>query len=163
MSRQITDLLGVIAQIIAEQHKLLGHMELQHIAMKKLDLEKMNELMAVQEASRLRLSMLDNRRKAMTRAIASAARLTEEPTISRLAVLFPNQAPLLLAAREELRDVIAKISLRSRMSSKLTGAVLGHLNTVGRLISGAMQRAGVYTKQGVRQMSGRIGVMDAVG
>jgi hypothetical protein len=80
-----------------------------------------------------------------------------------LAVLFPNQAPLLLAAREELRDVIAKISLRSRMSSKLTGAVLGHLNTVGRLISGAMQRAGVYTKQGVRQMSGRIGVMDAVG
>ena len=42
-------------------------------------------------------------------------------------------------------------------------ALLGHLNTVVRLIAGAVERAGVYTKTGAPQMSNRIGVMEAVG
>ena len=45
----------------------------------------------------------------------------------------------------------------------LAGAVLGHLNTVVRLIAGAVERAGIYTKSGVPQVSNRIGVMEAVG
>jgi hypothetical protein len=45
----------------------------------------------------------------------------------------------------------------------LAGAVLGHLNTVVRLIAGAVEQAGVYTKQGVPQVSARIGVIEAVG
>ncbi|MGA2581980.1 MAG: flagellar export chaperone FlgN [Tepidisphaeraceae bacterium] len=163
MSRQLTDLLSVLAQMIAEQHKLLHHMESQHVAMKTLDLNSMNELISAQEAIRLRLTMLDNRRKILVKQLAEAARVKEEPTVTKLAEMFPGHATALLKSRDDLRDVIGKISARSKSTSKLAAAVLGHLNTVGRLIAGAVQRAGLYTKQGVRQMNGRIGVMEAVG
>jgi hypothetical protein len=37
------------------------------------------------------------------------------------------------------------------------------LNTVVRLLAGAVEKAGLYTKHGVPQVSSRIGVMEAVG
>jgi hypothetical protein len=37
------------------------------------------------------------------------------------------------------------------------------LNTVVRLIAGAVEQAGVYTKTGSPKVSGRIGVLEAVG
>ena len=49
------------------------------------------------------------------------------------------------------------------MAGRLASAVLGHLNTVVRLLAGAVEKAGLYTKQGIPQVSARIGVMEAVG
>ena len=43
------------------------------------------------------------------------------------------------------------------------GAVLGHLNTIVRLISGSVSKAGIYNKRGVPRMTNRIGVIEAVG
>ena len=163
MSRPIHELLNLCGQIIAEQRKLLEQMESQHQAMKKLDLPTMQALIGAQEATRLRITMLDRRRRTIARQAATAVKFTGEPRLTKLAELYPAEAPAIIKLRDELKDVIEKITHRSRMSAKLSAAVLGHLNTVARLISGAIQRAGIYTKQGVRQMSGRIGVMEAVG
>jgi hypothetical protein len=62
-----------------------------------------------------------------------------------------------------LKEIVGKVSLRTQSSSRLSNAVLGHLNTVLRLVASAVERAGVYTRQGVPRMASRIGSMDAVG
>ncbi len=163
MSRQLSDLMSVLTQMIAEQKRLLAQMDLQHAAMKKLDYKAMSELLNQEEAGRLRLGLLEGRRRNLARQIAVGLKLGEEPTLVQLAELFPQQAAVLLSLRNELRDVIEKISRRSQMSSRLSSAVLGHLNTAMRLLASAVERAGVYTRRGVPRLGTRIGAMEAVG
>ncbi|MDP9172282.1 MAG: flagellar protein FlgN [Planctomycetota bacterium] len=163
MSRQISDLIGVLTQLTADNRKLLVQMESQHNAMKAMDLDAMAALISQQEATRLRITALDNRRKMLAGQIATTLRIAGDPTISKLAEHLPQQAPMLRKTRDELRAIIEEINRRTHLSGKLSAAVLGHLNTVSRLVAGAVERAGVYTKQGVRRVGRRIGVMDAVG
>jgi hypothetical protein len=106
---------------------------------------------------------LENTRKALITRLMKENKLTGEITISRLAQAFPQRGPGLLLLRDELKKIVQQIQHRSHVAGRLAGAVLGHLNTVVRLIAGAVERAGIYTKRGVPQMSNRIGVMEAVG
>jgi hypothetical protein len=163
MSRQLADLQAVLTQLTAEHQKLLDLMEAQHLAMKKFDLNAMAELVTKQEATRLRINSLEQKRRAQVRLLMTSLKLTEEPRLKKLAELFPNQAEPLLKARADLREVAKKITVRSQGSHKLASAVLGHLNTVMRLLAAVVERAGLYTKQGVPRVATRIGVMDAVG
>lgn len=163
MSRQITELQAILTQMTAEHQKLLDQMEAQHVAMKKFDLTAMGDLVTKEEATRLRINSLEQKRRLQVRQIMTNLKLTEEPRLKKLAELFPNQAPPLLKARDDLRDVAKKIMTRSQGSHKLASAVLGHLNTVMRLLAAVVERAGLYTRQGVPRVATRIGVMDAVG
>jgi hypothetical protein len=163
MSRQLSDLQGILGQMTAENRKLLALLDAQHAAMKSLDIGAMTKLAGQQEEARLRIAGLDNRRRILVSQIAISLKVSGDLTITRLSELLPPHAAGLLKCRNELRDVIEKISRRTNMSAKLSSAVLGHLNTVSRLIAGAVERAGIYTKQGVRRVATRIGVMDAVG
>jgi hypothetical protein len=161
--RQLTDLEAILQQLVGEHRKLLKHVELQQEAMKTFSLDKMDNATNLQEATRLRIATLENRRRAITMQIAKAMRLHGDLTISKLAEMFPQRAPVLLQHRAELKAVIAEIKQRTHVAGRVAGAVLGHLNTVVRLVSGAVERAGVYNKNGVPQVSARIGVMEAVG
>jgi hypothetical protein len=163
MSRHISDLNTVLAHLIAEHRKLLELLEAQHTAMKAFDVSVMADLMPRQEMTRLRIVDLESKRRAVMRQIALTHKLTEEPRLSRVAELFPQQAEALLKARSELRDLASRIARRSQLSGRLASAVLGHLNTVVRLLAGAAQRAGLYTRRGIPRVGSRIGVMDAVG
>jgi len=163
MSRHITDLQSILLQLIAEHRKLLDLLDAQHEAMKKFDLNVMADLMPRQEMSRLRIGELEGKRRAVTRQIAISLKLTEEPKLTRLAELFPQFSEILLKSRRDLRDIATKISHRSQVSGRLTSAVLGHLNTVVRVLAGAAQRAGLYTRQGIPRVGTRVGMMDAVG
>jgi DNA-binding transcriptional ArsR family regulator len=163
MSRQVSELQTILAQLTAEHRKLLAQMDSQHAAMMKLDITTMGDLINQQEATRLRINNLEGRRKAAIRQLAATLRMNEQPTLSHLAEIFPQQAAGLLKARQELREVIGKVSQRSRQSGRLAGAVLGHLNTAMRLLAAAVERAGLYTRRGVPRLATRIGVMEAVG
>jgi hypothetical protein len=163
MSRHISDLHAVLAQLIAEHRKLLELLEAQHAAMKVFDLNVMSDLMPRQEMARLRIIDLENKRRNLMRQIMAAHKLAEEPRLARMAELFPQHAELLLKSRAELRDIAAQISRRSQLSGRLASGVLRHLNTVVRLLAGAAQRAGLYTRRGIPRIGSRIGVMDAVG
>jgi hypothetical protein len=163
MSRHISDLHSILAQLIAEHRKLLDLLEAQHIAMKAFDLGAMADLMPRQEMTRLRIVDLENKRRTLTRQIAVAHKLPEEPRLARMAELFPQHSDALLKARADLRDLASRISRRSQGSGRLASAVLGHLNTVVRLLAGAAQRAGLYTRRGIPRVGSRICVMDAVG
>lgn len=163
MSRYITDLHGVLTQLITEHRRLLDFLVAQHAAMKKFDLNSMADLMPRQEMVRLRIIELEGKRRGIMRQITVSLKLPEEPRLVRIAELYPPQADALLKARQELRDLAAKISQRTQGSGRLASAVLGHLNTVVRILAGAAKRAGLYTRQGIPRVGTRIGVMDAVG
>lgn len=163
MLRQISELEGLLQQLIAEHQKLLRFVEVHQLAMRAMDLKAMDIAANQQEACRLRIATIDNKRRLLVVVLARQVNMQGEPTVSRLAEAYPQRRTELLALREQLRGAITDVSSKTHVAGKLAGAVLGHLNTVVRVIAGAVEQAGVYTRQGTPRVATRIGVMDAVG
>lgn len=160
--RQLTELEVTLQQLTAEYNRLIKHMDAHQVAMKAMDLTAMDAASHQQEASRLRIVMLENKRKNLVNQIAKLLKHDGALTIQRIAELNPQRGPLLLKLRDELKATVQQASARSHVGGKLAGAVLGHLNTVVRLLAGAVENAGVYSKHGVPQVTARIGVMEAI-
>ena len=163
MSNALLDLEAVLKQMLIEHRRLLTHLDAQQTAMKKLDLKAMASAAQFQEGSRSRLVSLDTQRRNLAGQLARDLRIPGEVTLAGLAKLHPPRAAELLRIRREMRETIDAIRLRTNISSRLAGAVLGHLNTALRIFAGAMQRAGLYTKQGTPRLASRIGVMETIG
>ena len=164
MSRLLPELENVLQLLVAEHRRLLAHLEAQQAAMKAFDLKALDDCRNQQEACRLRVATLENKRRAVVTLLARTLRVDAQGlTITRLAELQPAHRNSLLALRGQLKTVAAEITARTHVAGRLAGAVLGHLNTVVRLLAGAVEKTGVYTKQGVPRVSSRIGVMEAVG
>lgn len=162
MAVQINDLQFILQQLVAEHEKLLSLLDEQYRWLRALDASRVQELSAKQEASRLRIAGLESRRRVIMQQLCLASRLIGEPTIARLAATFPQAGQALLALRDKLKSLAAAVSNRAQIAGKVAGALLGHLNTVVRLVAGATEQAGLYNKQGVHTVSSRIGVMEAV-
>ncbi|HRK30887.1 MAG TPA: flagellar export chaperone FlgN [Tepidisphaeraceae bacterium] len=163
MSRQAQDLEVLLDQMVVEHRKLLQYVDLHHAAMKEMNLGAMEQARAQQEACRLRIKGIDSRRKNIAQQLMKLHKFTAEPTLSQIAVLYPPSAQGLLSKRDSLRRIAGELALRTNVSSKLAGAVLGHLNTAVKFIASAVQNAGVYTKTGVHRVAPRIGALEAVG
>jgi hypothetical protein len=162
MTPQMHELESVLQLLIAEHQKLLRQLEDQQAAMKRLDLVAMEDLVRQQELARLRIVSLEARRR---NAVAQLARLhrIEEPTLAKLAEVSGPLKQRLLALRDQLKAAMTQVSSRAHISGRLATSVLGHLNTVVRLLAGVVEQAGLYTKQGIPQVSGRIGMLEAIG
>ena len=164
MSRFAPELELVLQSLIAEHRKLLAYVEAQQAAMKKFDLGGMDAARNQQEACRLRVTTLENKRKTVVAHMAKSLKVDPNTlNLTRIAELNPPRKDALLKLRAELKELAERITQRSHVAGRLAGAVLGHLNTVVRLLAGAVEKAGLYTKHGVPQVSSRIGVMEAVG
>ncbi len=163
MLRQLAELESALQLLVAEHKKLLGFVEAQHAAMRAMDLTALDVAVNGQEACRLRIATIDTKRRGIVQLLTRGAKLDGPVTVTRLATLFPQRRDALLKLRDDLKAVATTISARTKVAGKVAGAVLGHLNTVVRLLAGAVERAGVYTKHGIPQVSRRIGVMEAVG
>jgi len=158
----LDELQAILAQIIDEHRKLLAETERHQAAIMSMDVPSMDASRLRQEAMRSRIDTLEARR----RTIASQLALGHKGlpvTLTRLAELHPKARVKLLAQRDELRLLIGQIKQHTHVAGRVAGAMLGHLNSVVRLLVGAAQQAGVYTKQGVPKMSGRLGSLDSVG
>lgn len=163
MSKTLIDLEAVLNQMLVEHGRLLAQLDAQQAAMKKFDLKGMTSTAQFQEASRIRLLSLDAQRRALAAQLARDLRIPGEVTLAGLARLHPARAAVLLQLRREMRESIDAIRLRTNISSRLAGAVLGHLNTTLRIFAGAIQKAGLYTKQGTPRLASRIGLMETIG
>lgn len=163
MPPQVCELEIVLGQLIAEHHRLLAQVERHAEAMKKIDLPAMEDSGRQQEACRLRINALEQRRRYLVQQISRAANQPGELTLPLLAGMFPARAASLHKLRSELKSVAGQIANRTRISGKVAAAVLGHLNTAVRLVAGAVERAGLYTKKGIPRASRRIGMMETVG
>ena len=163
MTRQFTELESLLQLLVDEHRRLLAHAERHQAVMKAFDLKAMDVVTNLQDASRLRIATIENKRKTLVAIIAKAHRLQGPLTLTKLADLHPPRRAALLTLRDELRTLAAQIATRTHVAGKLAGTVLGHLNTVVRLLAGAVEKAGLYTKHGVPRVSSRIGMMEAVG
>lgn len=163
MSRLLPELESVLRLLADEHRRLLAHVEAHEAAMKAFDLRALDEARNRQEASRLRVAALEVKRRVLVSQIAKGLKLEGNVTISRLAELHPPRRDALLRLRDELKELAQKVANRSHVAGRLASSVLGHLNTVVRLLAGAVEKAGLYTKHGVPQVSTRIGMMEAVG
>ena len=161
--RQATELETVLQSLIGEHEKLLKQLDAQSAAMKVLDSTAMDDARQAQESIRLRIGSLETRRKLLVQQIALSLKLDGNTTMVKLADALPAFRAKLLDLRSKLRELMQQVSSRAQVSGRIAGAVLGHLNTVVRLIAGAVEQAGVYTKTGSPKVSGRIGVLEAVG
>ena len=65
MSRQVMDIEAIMQQLIVEHRKLQRFVEAHQKAMKSLDLPAMEKSQREQEESRLRISGMENRRRAL--------------------------------------------------------------------------------------------------
>src|SRR5436190_2080798 len=149
MLRQLSELESVLQQLIGEHRKLLGLLDAQQKAMRGFDLGVMDTVQSAQEACRLRIATLEVKRRTTVQLLTRGTKIDHPITITKLAALFPNRRDSLLKLRDELKEVATTISGRTKLAGKLAGAVLGHLNTVVRLLAGAVERAGLYTKDGI--------------
>jgi hypothetical protein len=164
MSRQLSELETVLASLTAEHRKLLTQIDTQQAAMKAMAVDAMQDATHLQESTRLRIASLETRRRLLVGQLATITRTpANELTIAKLAATYPQRGPVLLKLRDDLRATMAEVARRTGIVGRLANAVLGHLNTAVRLIAGAVEQAGVYTKTGAPQIAHRIGVMEAVG
>lgn len=163
MSRQVFELETLLAGLIDEHNKLLAHLNRHQTAMKSFDLKGMDDQARLEESARLRIASMETKRRGLIVAIARTHRMSQMPTLPDIAAMYPLQADKLLKLREELKATIQKVQNRTHVAGRLASAVVGHLNTVMRLLAGAVEKAGLYTNQGIPQVSARIGVMEAVG
>jgi hypothetical protein len=162
-ARQLSELENVMQLLIDEHRRLLAHLESQQNAMKKLQLDAMEDAMHRQESSRLRIAGLEGKRRFLSQQFAKLSRSNGEMTLAQIAAAHPQAGPKLLGQRDELKKLIKQISDRTHVAGRLASAVLGHLNTAMRLFAGAVGQSGTYTKHGTPKVAARIGVMEAVG
>ncbi len=163
MATQADELQAILQQLINEHEKLLRHLQAQQVAMKKLDQAALEDISHLQEATRLRIASLETRRRTVANQLARLLRIEDKPTLTRIAEAMPAAKIKLLSLRKRLKELVSQVSSRATVAGRLAGAVLGHLNTVVRLLAGSVEKAGLYTKNGVPQVSSRIGVLEAVG
>ena len=163
MSRLLPELENTLRALADEHRRMLAHVESHQAAMKAFDLKALDDALNQQEASRLRLAGLESKRRLVVGQIAKGLKLEGNVTLTRLADLHPARRDALLQLRDEIKALALAIETRLHVAGRLSSAVLGHLNTVVRLLAGAVEKAGLYTKHGVPSVSSRIGVMEAVG
>lgn len=164
MSRQVLELEALLQELIAENQRLLKHIQSQQAAMRTMDTTAMDVAARQQDASRMRLLSLEARRRnTVTLILQQNNKRGPNVTIAEIAAWYPARSAELLKLRNQLKDIVQQVQTRAQVAGRVAGAVLGHLNTVVRLIAGAVEKAGLYTKQGVPKVSSRIGVMEAVG
>ncbi len=163
MSKFVAELELILQQQIAEHRKMLAMADTHHLAMKAFDLKVIEDVGQLQEACRLRIATLEHKRKTITIQIARQFKHNGDLKITQIAELHPPFKASLLKSRGELKALMDQITRKNFIAGRVAGAVLGHLNTVVRLLAGVVEKAGLYTKQGIPKVSARIGVMEAVG
>ena len=163
MSNLLFELENLLRQLIQEHEKLLAQMEKHGSAMQAFDLRAMDDAARQQESIRSRIVTIEQRRRTIVQQIAKSLKFQGELRLKQLATLQPSHGQSLLQLRDQLRKILERIASRNRISGKVANAVLGHLNTVIRLLAGAVERAGLYTKSGIPRVSARIGALEAVG
>ncbi len=163
MSTTIVELEKVLQKMVLDHRNLLNQVQVHQEAMKKFKVEEMSATGEAIESIRKQILATESRRRALVQQVARLHKLPANASLSEIAGAVPQYKASLLKLRDELKFLTAQISRKTTVSSKVAGTLLGHLNTVVRLIAGAVQQAAVYTKQGMPPTNARIGVMEAVG
>lgn len=163
MTPQAAELHRVLSSQIAEHKRLIECLQKHRAAMKTLDLNAVD--LAVRAASQIkgRLAQLETRRRQIADQLANQLKLGGRASLAQIATALPQDTIELNQARDELRSLIEAARNEAHIASRVAGAILGHLNTVVRVVGTAVRHAGVYTRSGNAKVGSRVGLMEAVG
>lgn len=152
MYQSVDELERTLAQLASEQTLLLELLMRQRAALQTLDVASLEGLTDNIERHRLRVAAVEGRCRALLAAAAGALRLagSEQPTLSRLteAVLDQRRRERLRNLRGQLRERAESVERASQVNARLTGALLGHLNTSVRLLISGVGDTATYTRSG---------------
>lgn len=163
MSPTIAELEKALGAQVAEHRMLLAAVNAHLDAMRAFSLPDINAAADAVEASRTRVVLHEKRRLALMAQVVRTHKLPPDVTLAGIATSVPAYSHSLTRLRDQLLDLTAQVANRTTVSAKVAASMMGHLNTVVRLIAGAVKTAAVYTKQGQRTVAARVGVMEAVG
>src|SRR2546423_15118323 len=104
MQKEVAQLQVILQQLIAEHDKLLNHLASQQLAMKKMDLNAIDKLTGLQDATRMRIAALDSKRKTLVTHLALNLKFKGGPTQIRLAKSIPQHKKNLLALHMKLNS-----------------------------------------------------------
>lgn len=162
MSAPIAELEKLMTALVKEHQVLCDAVQMHQDAMRKFKPEELAAAQAAVESSRTRILSHESRRRVVVQQVARLHKLPMNASLQQIADAAPQYRKNLLKLRDDLKTLTAQISRKTTVSAKVAGAMLGHLNTVVRVVAGAVQQAAVYTKQGMPTVASRIGVMEAV-
>src|SRR5690242_5448128 len=115
MSRQLSELETILQQLVIEHRRLLALVEKHEAAMKAFDLKAMDEAGQSQEASRLRIAMLEQRRRNAVAQVTKGMNLKGDVNLRTLARLFPARTEPLMKLRAELKKAVEQIQARTHV------------------------------------------------
>ncbi|MGC4030397.1 MAG: flagellar export chaperone FlgN [Tepidisphaeraceae bacterium] len=162
MSPTIVELEKLLALLVTEHRALSAAADVYQKALRTFDLQQINAGADAVEACRAKIVMFENRRRHQTLLVARTHKLANDVTISQIAQAVPAHRVNLVKYRDELRKLTAEITAKNSVSAKVATAMMGHLNSVVRMVSGAVRQAAVYTRYGQHTVAARVGVMEAV-
>jgi len=162
MSAPIAELEKLLNAIVTEHRTLSDTVQAHQDAMRQFRFEDMTTAQEAIEASRTRMVIHEARRRMFVQQIVRLHKLPANASLQQIADAAPQFRKNLLKLRDDLKLITGQITRKTTISGKVAGALLGHLNTVVRVVAGAVQQAAVYTKQGMPTVSARIGIMEAV-
>ena len=163
MSPMIAELEKSLAGLAAEHKTLLAAVQAHLDAMRAFDTPKITVAADAIEASRTRIVFAETKRRQLMLQVVRTHQFAADITLAQIAEAVPFHRQSLLKQRDALRQVMQDVSSRTGVSSRVAQAMLGHLNTVVRMIAGAMQTAAVYSRTGTAVAAGRVGMIEAVG
>src|SRR5688500_13583651 len=144
--RQLTELEVTLQQLTAEYNRLMKHMDAHQAAMKSFDLPAMDGAAHQQEASRLRIGMLENKRKTLVNQIGKLLKHDGQLTIQRIDVMNPPRVPRLMKPRDELKSTDQQTRAKKNIIGNSAGAVVVHLITVDSINTSSVDNFSVYSK-----------------
>lgn len=158
------DRLGECLKSLVDEHRrLLDAVGRHDRAIRAMDAAQIEQLVAAQEACRTRIVQAEARRRLIVATIVRQAKLSGEPTLTRLAQAFPTHRTSFLSMRDELKKLATEIKGKAAVTTRIAQSLLGHLNTAVRLLASAVEKGGTYTKQGAPKLTRRLGSIEAVG
>ncbi len=160
---QTSELEQTLEQLIAAHAGLGKTLELHVKAMSAMNLDGMEQLAIVCQQQRHQLVLLEARRAQQMQLLTRQLKLPAKATLRELAEAIPHRCTPLLALRERMAVAAQSVHVSGVVASRVSGAVVGHLNTALRMLSVAVKQGGTYTRNGQSPSPGRLGLVEAVG
>jgi hypothetical protein len=149
MDTLVTELLGLLRELLAGQERLLALALARREAMRTFDLERLETVAGQERAETLRMAELNKRRGTLTAQMQAALGGGTAATVSEVArrVEEPMRSQLLgLAA--QLKETVEKVERNARINATISETVVKGLAKVLKVVTGLAQHAGLYMRNG---------------
>ncbi len=149
MDKLVTELLGLLREMLAGQERLLKLALARREAMRTFDIAKMEMLTGMERAETAGMANLDKRRAVLVGQFRGVLGKGVVPTVTEIArrVNEPAKSQLLgLAA--QVKEMLEQLERNTRINATISETVVKGLAKVLKVVTGLAQHAGLYMRNG---------------